>query len=97
MWVNRQAWAIWTTFLFFAFFMLLQVFWLESGYSEFQAKNPQLSSNIISLGMVSILFCIGVAVGVFFNQFIVFRLRDKMFGDKKEAEEEVAEVTESIQ
>lgn len=97
LWTNRKAWAMWATFLFFAVFVLLQTFWLENGYVVFQNKNNMTDKTFSAFGIVGAILCLGVGVGIFFNQFIVLRLRDKMFGEKKEATENVQEVSEEVQ
>jgi hypothetical protein len=97
MWINKKAWAIWSTFIFFAVFVLLQTFWLENSYLAFQQKNGLTDKTFSAFGIVGALLCLGVGVGLFFNQFIVFRLRDKMFGEKKETIENVQEVSEEVQ
>ncbi len=79
LWTTRNAWAMWATFLYFALFMLLQTLWLDQSFFNYQQQNG-LADRAFSLGAFSgILFCGLAAAIVFFNQFIVKRMRDKMF------------------
>lgn len=80
LWTKRSAWALWTTFGFFAGFIIVQTWWLNELYVGFATKN-NLASGFAGMGIVGIILCIITAVGVFFNQFIVFRMRDKMFAN----------------
>lgn len=79
LWTTRHAWAMWTTFLFFALFMLIQSFWLDQSFFRYKQQNG-LADSPLPLGVFSgILFVALAAAIVFFNQFIVRRMRDKMF------------------
>ncbi len=79
LWTTRNAWAMWATFLYFAFFTLIQTLWLDQSFFNYQQQNG-LAGRAFSLGAFSgILFCGLAAAIVFFNQFIAKRMRDKMF------------------
>jgi hypothetical protein len=78
LWTKRSAWALWVTFVFFATFIVVQTWWLNS-LSNAYLKANGMESGFVGMGIVGIILCIITAVGVFFNQFIVFRMRDKMF------------------
>jgi hypothetical protein len=78
LWTTRNAWAIWATFLYFAFFILLQTFWLDAAFNRYKQQNG-LDGAAISLGVFLGVVLIGLAaVIVFFNQFLIKRMRDKM-------------------
>jgi len=78
LWTTRNAWAMWATFLYFALFMLLQTFWLDQAFFNYKQQNG-LANGTLSFGVFyGILFCGLAAAIVFFNQFIVKRMRDKM-------------------
>jgi hypothetical protein len=78
LWTKRSSWALWVTFVFFATFIVVQTWWLNS-LSNAYLKANGMESGFVGMGIVGIILCIITAVGVFFNQFIVFRMRDKMF------------------
>jgi uncharacterized membrane protein len=77
LWTKRSAWALWATFVFFAAFIVMQTWWLGERFNDFSKANNMPTT--FAMGIVGIVLCIITAVGVFFNQFIVFRMRDKMF------------------
>lgn len=92
LWTKRSAWALWVTFIFFSTFIILQTWWLNSLTNNYLVAN-KLESGFVGMGILGIVLCIITAIGVFFNQFIVFRMRDKMFADK----EVVAEISETVE
>ncbi len=91
LWTKRSAWALWVTFIFFAAFIILQTWWLSELFKSYSLAN-KMEANI-GRGIIGIVLCIITAVGVFFNQFIVFRMRDKMFANT----ETVAEIPVSVE
>jgi hypothetical protein len=82
LWTKRSSWALWTTFVFFAMFIMLQTWWLDDLSNKYLTANG-MQAGIAAMGVVGIILCIITAVGVFFNQFIVFRMRDKMFANNE--------------
>ena len=79
LWRTRRGWAMWTTFLYFTVFTIIQYFWLEQSFFAFKKTNGlglgAFSMNPI-IGVVSI---IAFGVIVFFDQFINLRLNNKMY------------------
>jgi len=79
LWTTRNAWAMWATFLYFALFMLIQTFWLGESFSRYKQEN-NLSEAGLSTGIFLGVILSGLAaVIVFFNQFLIKRMREKMF------------------
>ena len=104
LWKTRRGWAMWTTFLYFTIFTIIQYFWLDQSFFAFKKTNG-LSLGTFSLnpiiGVVSIL---AFGVIVFFDQFINLRLNNKMYMLPATVEEklpsaeiETAEKTEIIE
>jgi len=86
LWSTKNVWAMWATFLYFALFMLIRALWLDQSFFNYQQQNG-LTNRAFFLGAFSaILFCVLAAIIVFFNQFIVKRMRDKMFAQPKSTE-----------
>jgi hypothetical protein len=81
LWTKRSAWALWTTFIYFGAFIILQTWWLNSLSNNYLTAN-KMEAGFVGMGIVGIVLCIITAIGVFFNQFIVFRMRDKLFTEK---------------
>ncbi len=85
LWKMRKSWALWTTFLYFVFFVILQTFWLERSF--FQFKQEKLSSSeFLFSPFFGITLIVLAAIIVFFDQFLVKRLNDKMFPSEQPIE-----------
>jgi hypothetical protein len=89
LWLNRRVWAFWATFLFFSLFVLVRTWWLNGVYVNYAKQNNLPAETLFGYGIIGVLLCIVVAVGIFFNQFLILRLRDKTHGVDKAAEEVV--------
>jgi len=79
LWMTRRSWALWTSLLYFAVFIIAHTFWLENSFFRYkQASN--LESGVISWSPIFGAVLIGLAaIIVFFNQYLVKRMRDKMY------------------
>ena len=86
LWTSRKAWALWLTFAFFAGFLLLQTWWLHGLFLAYQKANNLTETTFSLLGLGAAFLCVIVAVGIFFDQFLVMRLRDKIRGTEKTLE-----------
>lgn len=75
----RKAWALWATFLYFAVFVILKTFWLGDKYFQFKQDKNLADSSIFLGSFVGILFIAIALILVFFDQFIVGRMQEKMF------------------
>jgi hypothetical protein len=84
LWTTRRAWAIWASFLYFAVFIFLRFWWLEGDYMDFARRNS-LTESTFSLGpLIAVVLVIGVGAFVFFDQFVMLRLVEKMYPTRKE-------------
>ncbi|MGC2235054.1 MAG: hypothetical protein WA584_02760 [Pyrinomonadaceae bacterium] len=79
LWKTRKSWAFWTTLVYFCIFTVLYTFWLDKTFSQYLAQNTSAPSAFSLRPLYGALLCIGFAVFVFFNQFLVARLHDRMF------------------
>jgi len=77
LWKLRKSWALWATLLYFAFFIVLQTFWLDQSLFQFKQKNGGGDGFSFS-PFFGIALIVLAAIIVFFNQFLVKRLSDKM-------------------
>lgn len=82
LWINRKSWALWLSLLYFAVFVILQTFWLGETYSAFQTQNnlPAVQSSFGGM-VLGVLLCVIAAVAVFFDQFLVTKMRDRVHGE----------------
>lgn len=98
MWTNRKSWALWLTFSFFAVFIMVNTWWLTESLKAYQIKENLDTAGLLSKnGIFGAIFCIVGGVGIFFDQFLVLRLRDKMFGKPEETVEQLKKVDENEQ
>lgn len=78
LWLQRHAWAAWTTLLYFAVFTVLWYFWLLPSAREF-AFSSNIQTPTSSLTPLSgVVFCLAAAALVYFDQFLVVRLAARM-------------------
>ncbi len=78
LWTTRRAWALWTTMLYFAFFVIVRYFWLDQTFFQYK-KDANLWQGEFSVApLFGVILCLVAAVIVFFNQFLIKRLQSKM-------------------
>lgn len=82
LWLYRASWALWTSFAFFAVFTLLKSFWLDKSLFDYEVRNSLPADATFASYFISVLLCAAVAAAVFFNHFLVLRMRDKTYGKR---------------
>ena len=90
-WKKGKSILLWLSFVFFAIFMTLQTFWLSPTLQSFKQTNGLSDSSFSVTPIIGAITIIVLAIAVFFNQFIVFRLLQKVTGHNESAEIEVNE------
>lgn len=93
LWHTRKIWAMWTTFGFFAIFVLLQTFWLAGIFTDYKVTNNLSESSVFFTPFLGIIFCFLIAVIVYFNQFLLLRVSEKTRGTAAEVETDVNSTT----
>jgi len=83
-WKNGLSWSLWTSFVYFALFIILQTIWLTPSFLAFKKENGLAESNFSFTPFVGVFVVILLGAAVFGNQFLMFRLKDKLFGNKPE-------------
>lgn len=97
LWMTGKAWALWTTFLYFALFVVVRYFWLDRTFDQYQQSNG-LARNAISVEpLIAVVLCALAAAVVFFNQYLVKRMHEKMYPLNEVSESENAVNTETDQ
>jgi hypothetical protein len=87
LWNTRRAWAMWLTFAYATVFIFLRYWWLEDSYLRFALRNG-LTDSTFSLGPLwAAALVIGIGALVFFDQFVMLRLVEKMYPTQKEESE----------
>jgi hypothetical protein len=80
-WREKVTWPIWSALAYFAVFIILNTFWLEQSFLTFKKTN-ELGDQVISISpMIGILVILVVAMAVFFNQYLIKRLLEKIVGN----------------
>jgi hypothetical protein len=97
LWQTRKAWALWTTLLYFVFFIFLHTFWLNKSFIAYQKDNGFLTSSISLTPFVGVGLCLAAAVVVFFNQFLVLRMHEKMFPPAQPVEDLPEDAAENVE
>jgi hypothetical protein len=96
LWTNQKEWALWSSFLFFAVFIMVNTWWLTESVANYQKANSLDTGGILSKnGIFGVVLAIVGGVAVFFDQFIVLRLRDKMYQKPVEEAETKPDETEA--
>jgi len=78
LWQTRRAWALWTTFIYFTIFIFVRYFWLDQSFFQYKKDNNLWQGEFSIAPLFGVLLCVVAAVIVFFNQFLIKRLQDKM-------------------
>lgn len=84
LWTTRSAWAMWVTFIFFSFFAVAKFFWLKFVFIDFQMRTAPSGTGVLRGPFLAVLLIVIMAAIVFFNQFIVIKLRAKTYPDSTE-------------
>ena len=92
LWQTRKLWAMWTSFAFFAVFVVLHTFWLSPAFSDFQYRNNLQETSISFNPFLGLIVCLLAAIIVFFNQFIVLRMHEKTFPPAQLPESEIEDL-----
>lgn len=78
LWTSRRSWAMWVTAAYFIVFLSLRAFWLEPSMEQFAAAN-NLQPTAAAIGpFVTMLLFIAAIAAIFFDNFIVLRMADKI-------------------
>ena len=99
LWQTRQKWAFWATLGYFVVFILVQTFWLNRAFVQYQTDKNLAHDSTSFAPIFGVFMIIAAAVVIYFNQFLVTRTLDKMFAKESAIQElpddEVEEVAEN--
>lgn len=77
LYTTGKVWFIWSSFAYFGIFIVIHTFWLSQSLRNFQ-ENNNLPEDVMFSPFVGIGILLAVGIAVFFDQYIVLRLRDKL-------------------
>ncbi|MEO6655169.1 MAG: hypothetical protein ABIO36_03730 [Pyrinomonadaceae bacterium] len=84
-WANGRALALWATFLYFAVFVIIRYFWIDESFLHYRKTNGLVDGSF-SVGPFFAVILIPLAgVIVFFDKFLVIRLRAKTYPETDKA------------
>lgn len=78
LWTSNRSWAMWVAFVFFASMAVLRSLWLDQAYLQFRKTSNLLESGLDLGPFVAVVMISVIAAVVFFDHFIILRLRQKM-------------------
>ena len=79
LWTTQRAWAMWTTFLFVAAFLVAQYFWLGESFFRFKKMNGMFDGSF-SLGPIfGVILIVISGIAIFINQFGSIRFHRKLY------------------
>lgn len=79
LWKTRKSWALWTTLGYFTVFILAKYFWLDVSFAAFKKSNGFLETGIAASVFMGVFYSLFFAIIIFFDQFIVLRMNEKMY------------------
>lgn len=79
LWSFRSAWAMWATLAYFIVFLALRLFWLDRAAASFLTENRLSDGGPAIGGFFAAVLAILAAAIVYFNQFLVLRMNERMY------------------
>ncbi|MEQ1921919.1 MAG: hypothetical protein ABL952_05375 [Pyrinomonadaceae bacterium] len=79
LWASGRAWAMWVTFIYFSTFAVIRYFWLDQAFFQFNKTNGLFDGSFSIAPLMAVILVVLMAAIVFFDQFIVVRLRAKTY------------------
>lgn len=88
LWVSGSAWAMWTTFLYFAVFVVVRSFWLNRSFLNFSSHQTGIDTSVSGAPLVAVILIVLAMIIVFFDKFLVVRLLAKTYPERQKTESE---------
>lgn len=87
LWLVGKVWPMWVTLFYFQIFIVIRGFWLDPAFLEFR-NSAGLDSGTFTIApiLAALLIVISAAI-VFFEQFLLIRLKAKTFPEAEVASE----------
>jgi len=79
LWNNGKAWAVWTTFAYFAVAVAIRYFWLEPASTAFRRMHGLADGGFSAGPFFAVILIVVMAIAVFVDQFLVIRMRAKSY------------------
>ncbi len=92
---SRLSCAMWTTFIYFAIFIVVRFVLLEQSFFQFKKANGLWEGGFSLAPVAAVIFCAAAAAVVYANQFVGVRLCERMHPSA--VEPGVADIDELIE
>lgn len=77
LWASGRSWAVWTTLVYFAVFIIVKYFWLDQAFFTFRKQNVMFDGSFSMAPLMGVALILLVAAIAFFDQFILVKMREK--------------------
>ncbi len=84
LWISGRLWPIWGTLLYFQAFVLIRAFWLDRALLGYKNAAGMTDSTFTVAPIMAALLIVIAGAIVFFDQFLVLRLRAKTYPGSEE-------------
>ena len=91
LWVTGRVWPMWTTLIYFQIFVLLRAFWLDPALLSFRNSSGMTDQTFTIAPLLAAVMIVVAAAIVFFDQFLIIRLKQKTFPETVEVPSEPME------
>jgi hypothetical protein len=81
LWTTGRTWAMWVTFFYFLIFKVGSILWLGNDLQTFIARAGGTGHGIVSSLIIGVILSALMGAIIFFDQFIVTKMRQRTFGD----------------
>jgi hypothetical protein len=82
LWLSGRVWAMWMTFFFFLIFKIGSVLWLGNAMRSFVSDAGGSTGGMISSLIIAVILTGLIGAIIFFDQFIVTKMREKTFPEQ---------------
>jgi len=78
---------MWVTFIYFSAFAVIRYFWLDQAFFQFRKTHGLFDGSFSIAPLMAVILVVIMAAIVFFDQFIVLRLRAKTYPEAAQDDE----------
>ncbi|MFN2501485.1 MAG: hypothetical protein ABR530_05685 [Pyrinomonadaceae bacterium] len=78
-WETERAWAIWSSFTFFATFIVIRYFWLDRSFIDYSNQNGLTDRRYSFAPILAVVLLAIGGIVAFTNQFLLIRLRQRAY------------------
>jgi hypothetical protein len=96
LWTTRRAWGLWAAFAYFSVFVAVRYFVTgPAGFAFYRTIEPNAGRFDLSV-FLGVVFVVLAAAIVYFDQFLVLRLNERMYPPTNAGDEPSEDAAESV-